>query len=180
MNGHILLITGPREAGKTTLCQRCVEAARQRGWRVTGIVTLGEYMNGERVSLQAQCAHTGEVRTLAHRQRGGGRHWAFVEETLEWGNRVLASAVPTDLLVIDELGPLEWVEGRGWTAGLSAVDSGLYRYALVVVRPELVEHARRRWPHATRLRLDRTPSPASGWRSQAPPGPFIVPPQAAR
>jgi hypothetical protein len=126
------------------------------------------------MSLQARCEHTGEVRTLAHRQHSGGQQWAFVEETLEWGNSVLASAVPTDLLVLDELGPLEWVEGRGWTTGLSAVDSGLYRYALVVVRPELVEQARQRWPYAklldiprlrlARLRLDCTPSPAFGWR----------------
>ncbi len=171
MTGRILLITGPREAGKTTFCRRCVEAARRRGWRVTGIVTLGEYVNGERVSLQARCAHTGEMRTLAHRQRGGGRHWAFVEETLEWGNSVLASAVPTDLLVIDELGLLEWVEGRGWTAGLSAVDSGLYRYALVVVRPELVEQARRRWPHAKLIDIPRLRKLRLT---------FIVPPKAAR
>ena len=169
MKSSIVLITGPRGAGKTTLCQRVVENACQRGWQVTGILTLGQFVNGDTVLLRAHDIRTGESRVLAHRRMNRTPRWNFVQETFEWGNTVLASAVPTELFVVDELGPLEWVEGRGWTAGLTAVDSGQYCYAFVVVRPELVERARARWPHAklidvARLHLDRAPSPASGWR----------------
>ncbi len=159
MKGSIVLITGPRGAGKTTLCQRLVENAHQRGWQVTGLLTFGHFVNGEKVLLRAHDVQTGESRVLAHRRLNETPQWDFVHETLEWGNAVLASAVPTELLVIDELGPLEWVEGRGWTAGLTAVDSKQYRRALVVVRPELLERARARWPESVLL---------------------TVPPQAAR
>lgn len=149
MKSSLVLITGPRGAGKTTLCRRLVENAHQRSLQVTGILTLGQFVNGEKALLRAHDLRTGESRVLAHRRMNETPRWDFVEETLEWGNAVLTSAVPTHLLVIDELGPLEWVEGRGWTAGLTAVDSGQYSWALVVVRPELVKHAQSRWPHAT-------------------------------
>lgn len=148
--GRIFLITGPRGSGKTTLCRQFIELARARGWHVTGILTLKHTANspGRAWSLHAQDLRTGETRPLAYRSPDGIRQWAFVEKTLTWGNRVLKSAVPTDLLVVDELGPLEWLEGRGWTAAFGAIDSGQYRSVLVVVRPELLEQARRRWPQA--------------------------------
>jgi hypothetical protein len=67
---------------------------------------------------------------------------------MAWGNDVLGAATPCDLLIVDELGPLEFERNRGWTDGLAAVDSGDYRHALVVVRPQLLPAARARWPHA--------------------------------
>lgn len=155
----IYVITGPRNSGKTTFCQRCVERARACGWRVTGILTVGEWCNGEKLALYACDLHSGEQRLLARRQ-SVKEPWEFVAETLEWGNDVFARAVPTDLLIVDELGPLEWCEGRGWTAAFGAIDSGQYRIALVVVRPELIAQVQKRWPHA---RL-RRPLPDEVWR----------------
>lgn len=146
----IYVITGPRGSGKTTFCRRFVERARSWGWQVTGILSVGEWHNGEKLALYAHDLRSGEQRLLAQRQNAT-EPWRFVDETLAWGNDVFTHAVPTDLLVVDELGPLEWVEGRGWTAAFGVLDSEHYRYALVVVRPELVAQARSRWPHATLL-----------------------------
>ncbi|MCS7197468.1 MAG: hypothetical protein NZ930_02115 [Candidatus Bipolaricaulota bacterium] len=148
--GTISLITGPRNSGKTKFCQRCVVRARACGWRVTGILTRGAWHNGEKLALYARDLGVGEERLLAQR-KSAREPWEFIGETLEWGNGIFARAVPTDLLVVDELGPLEWLEGRGWTAAFGAIDSGQYRVALVVVRPELIAQAQRRWPHALRL-----------------------------
>ena len=139
----IYIITGPRMSGKTTLVSQLVRCAQQQKWRATGIITLGEWRGGEKLALYAHDLSSGERRLLARRDSAAQR-WEFVTEALEWGNSVLASAVPTDVLVIDELGPLEWEEGRGWTAAFAALESGQYRWAFVVVRPELVERARLR------------------------------------
>ena len=51
-----------------------------------------------------------------------------------------------DLLVIDEIGPLELLHGEGWTAALPLLNSPVYRVGLVVIRPELVETACRQLP----------------------------------
>ena len=60
---------------------------------------------------------------------------------MDWGNRVLASSLPCDLLLIDELGPLEFNLGLGWVSALDLIQSGQYRQALVVIRPELLAKA---------------------------------------
>ncbi len=153
----IYLISGPRGAGKTTLCRQLVQCARQQGWCVTGILTEGEWHGGEKLVLYAHDLSRGERRLLAQR-RSAAEPWGFVAETLEWGNRVFASAVPTDVLVVDELGPLEWEEGRGWTAAFAAIESRQYQYAVVVVRPELVDRAQARWRASLDVCLCRLPA----------------------
>ena len=79
-----------------------------------------------------------------------GARWAVGVTRANLGDIALdtGESLPCDLLVVDELGPLEFERGRGWTAGLAAVDSGAYGAALVVVRSGLLERARTRWPGA--------------------------------
>ena len=48
--------------------------------------------------------------------------------------------------MIDELGPLEFRGEGGFLAGFQAIAAQQYRLALVVVRPELIDIARERWP----------------------------------
>ena len=77
--------------------------------------------------------------------------WHFEEETLAWGNEALAAAGEADLVLIDELGPLELTHGRGLSAGPALLDGGRCRAAVVVIRPELLEQARARWSRAELL-----------------------------
>jgi hypothetical protein len=42
------------------------------------------------------------------------------------------------MLVVDEVGPLELLGGRGWAGSLSVLRARAYRVALVVCRPHLV------------------------------------------
>jgi len=151
--GKILLLSGWREAGKTTLCERIVAAARRAGWDAAGVISPPDLSRAGKTGIQVRDLRTGEQRLLARRSRPGEEtrssltpEWMFDAESLTWGNAVLRGAVPCDLLVVDELGPLELLSGQGWQAGIAAVDSGDYRLALVVARPELVEAASRRWP----------------------------------
>jgi hypothetical protein len=81
--------------------------------------------------------------------------WAFDGEALAWGNQVLGNIHPCDLLVIDELGPLEFERGEGWMHGFTAVDDGDYTLAVVVIRPDLVDKALEKWPCANILEIDK-------------------------
>ena len=63
--------------------------------------------------------------------------WTFDPASVEWGQQVLASLPPSDLLVIDEIGPLELEMGQGLTNALDALHRADYRLALVTLRPAL-------------------------------------------
>ena len=108
-----------------------------------------------KVGIEAMDLRTGEYRLLARRRDPAemisGAYtdaWVFDEEVVEWGNAVLRAATPCHSLIVDELGPLEFEQGRGLVAGLEAISSRAYRQACVVVRPRLVFGAMDLWPEA--------------------------------
>ncbi len=74
--------------------------------------------------------------------------WAFDEEAMAWANQTLAESDVSDLLVIDELGPLEFFQNKGLTAGMAKLDVGDYKVAAVVIRSALLPQALQRWPNA--------------------------------
>lgn len=155
------LITGERGAGKTTFCSGLVTAVRSRhpGLLVAGILSPKVFAEGEEHAIDAVDLASGRRRLLARRRpypeaaRTATPGWEFDAAALAWGEAVLRSATPCHLLVVDEVGPLEFEHGEGWPGGLEAVDGGAYRVALVVVRPALVPPARRRWPQAQLLSI---------------------------
>jgi energy-coupling factor transporter ATP-binding protein EcfA2 len=155
MRGALTILTGPGGSGKTTLCRELATAARRSGRDVAGVLSPARFVEARRVGIEAMDLRSGETRPLAWRHDSARPaslelcSWSFDETVLAWGNAVLQRATPCGLLVVDELGPLELLQGRGWTAGLDATDSGDYGRALVVVRPGLLARARTRWPHAT-------------------------------
>ncbi len=130
--------------GKTTALQRSVRRARQRGWRVGGVLSLAQ-PHGQPPhpsALWLEDPATGQRRLLAHVAAPAEANvgmWRFLEATLAWGNAVLAAAADADLLVVDEIGPLELNLAGGLAAAFPALQYGRYRIAVVAVRPALVE-----------------------------------------
>lgn len=127
--------------GKSTVCREAAARARAGGHACGGIVTLSR-PDGSRDVLDVG---SGDVRrlTLAPGASGGvvqGR-FRFDPRVVAWGNGLLAAAVPCDLLVVDELGPLEIERGAGWVRAFDVLREGDFALAVVVVRPELVARA---------------------------------------
>jgi len=159
---RLFLITGERGAGKTTFCRVFIDRLRERSAAnldVAGIVSAGVWEGNRKVGIDAVAVRSGERRCLAIIRRGGSagpgtQSWVFQPETVAWANRLLAQAVPCDVLVVDELGPLEWLQGQGFMAGIEAVSSGHYRHALAVVRAGLLDHAMPHWPQAKVIWVD--------------------------
>lgn len=164
--GAILMITGWRGAGKTSLCRAILEQARQRGWDAAGVISLPVLENGVKTGIEIIAIRSNERRLLARSTALTittlqTHAWAFDPVNMQWGNEILKSAVPCDLLMVDELGPLEFERQQGWLEGLRALDSGQFQLALVVIRPELVAQALSRWPRAVELQIntvDETPA----------------------
>jgi nucleoside-triphosphatase len=153
----LFVVTGSRGAGKTTFCSRLIRAAREAGWQTAGLLSHPVFKDSLRVTIQAEDLRSGEIRRIAVRSdtpTPGSRHWQFDSSAVEWSNQVLRAAVPCDLLVVDELGPIEFEYERGWQEGLAAVDSRQYAIAIVVVRAELLGNALLRWNDANIVEID--------------------------
>jgi len=140
---QVLLLTAPSGLGKTTACLRAVELAQARGLRVGGLLSLPVIQAGVKTAITLRDIRTGRERVLAREnQDGNGLQvgiWTFDPKSLAWGQQVLAWLKPCDLLVIDEIGPLELELGQGLTKALDVLRRGAYHLALVTVRPTLVE-----------------------------------------
>jgi nucleoside-triphosphatase len=137
-----ILVTGESGCGKTTLVRRVVVSLKTRGLDVAGVVTLPRLVNGDKVGLEVEDARTGLRRILAERAVAGEGTaelgWRFDDGGLVWGAQVLAKALPCDMLVVDELGPLELIKNEGWTVAIRILRADTCRNALVVVRSDLL------------------------------------------
>ena len=153
----LFLITGSRGSGKTTLCTRLVEAAREAGWQTAGILSNPVFEGSIRTAIQAEDLRSGTARQLAARSDSptpGSQHWKFDNAVMAWCNQVFSDSAPTDLLVVDELGLLEFEHQAGFQAGFAAVDAQAYAVALVVIRAEMLGPAMLRWPDANLVEVD--------------------------
>ena len=141
-----VLLTGERQAGKTTVCEQVVELARGLGYQPAGLLSpalLGE--DGFPVAYQALMVADGEGRLLAQADNdlGGPRtaRYSFDADALSWAVARLREAISQgcDLLIVDEIGPLELEQGKGLAPILSDLSAANRLPPLLfVVRPELV------------------------------------------
>jgi nucleoside-triphosphatase THEP1 len=134
------------------------------GWNVAGIVSPAIFQAGVKIAIDAQDLRSGERRRLAELiaesklEGPATKRWQFSQESLKWCDRVLRSATPCDLLVIDELGPFEFEREAGMVYAFDAIDGNQYLAALIIIRPSLLERANRLWPHMTRINLAQADS----------------------
>lgn len=150
---RLILVTGLSGAGKTTWCSRLAKLAAEMGVEVSGILSPGIFKGDRKIGIGAKDLYTGEERQLARLRDGeeaelATPRWTFDLDTLEWANTTLAKSPTADLLIIDELGPLEFLRGEGLIAGLARIDAGDYRVACAVIRSSLLPKALQRWPSA--------------------------------
>lgn len=153
-SSELIILTGRRGVGKTSLMQRLAQAAAGAHWVVRGLLTPARLEAGQKTGIQAVDVSSGDCRLLASRSAGELHGpqigpWTFDDQVFDWGNAVLKQALPCDLFVLDELGPLEFDRRQGWMAGFDCLDApASYRLTVVIVRPEYVETFLRRCPHA--------------------------------
>lgn len=150
----LFLLTGQRGEGKTTLCLALAEQMHRAGWQVGGIVSPAEVNGGQRDGYRVRDLLSGEERPLAHRTEQGGSirvgAFAFSPEGIAFGRRALEAALSqrVALLIVDEVGPLE-LRGEGWAPLLDRLLTESGAAMIWVVRPQLLDAVRQRYPLLT-------------------------------
>jgi nucleoside-triphosphatase THEP1 len=152
--GNLIIVTGARGAGKTTLIGELILAFQQQGVKLSGLTSPAVFEGDQKTGITAVNLATGETKRLAvydpKPEDPSAEHrplnWSFDPVVITWGNQVFSCAIPTDVLVVDEIGPLELNRKQGWSAALPALDSRQYDLAILVMRPELLEKSLQRWP----------------------------------
>jgi len=153
------IISGPRGSGKTFLCSAIAGQSRNLGYKVGGLLSPAVLKNGRKIGIDLVDLATTERRRMAIRRRSvdGGilvGSWSIDPNTIEWGNSVLHNLDGCELIILDELGPLEFKEDAGFQEGFHLLDSHGYQKALVVVRLEYLAIAQARWPNALVYNLE--------------------------
>jgi nucleoside-triphosphatase len=149
----LTLLTGPRGSGKTTWCVRFVSHARENDVHPAGLLSPAIFHDNTKIGIDLLDISTGEQRPLARRCPQSSQdirlgHWCFDATTLDWGNQILKTLHDQDLILLDELGPLEFQKGVGLLAGMKLIDEKRFHQAIVVIRPDLLQPALSRWPGA--------------------------------
>ncbi len=149
---RLAILSGPIGCGKTMTCLRVVELARRRGLDCAGLLSPARLEGARKVGIDLLDVRSGERRPLAEADGQPGElrtaAYRFDVSTVAWGSALLNTACPCDVLIVDELGPLELERGQGWSNALDVLRSGQFRLAVVVVRPALIETFRRAVSHA--------------------------------
>jgi len=147
------IITGSKGTGKTTFCQNLVHQYRKTPHSLSGVLSRAQFEDGEKTGILLQDLATDETKLLGSSTPRVDYFlkvgcWYFNEEVLHWGNHCLRTAAGHDIVIFDECGHLELVQGGGFSYGLDLIDQQRYKLGFVVIRPSLLEIARQRWPQA--------------------------------
>jgi nucleoside-triphosphatase THEP1 len=140
---QVVLVSGPRNTGKTEYARWVVERARAAGHRVAGFYSEAEWEGGVKARFYLQdVADPGHRALLASvcpspelDLRAGPYHLS--SEAFRRADPVLRRAKGADLICIDEVGPLE-VKGGGFHGALRYLLAEHDGVLLLTVRPSVV------------------------------------------
>jgi nucleoside-triphosphatase THEP1 len=136
-----ILLTGEIRVGKTTVCEKLIEFCYKHDLIPRGILTPAIYdLTGKKIGCDALNIETGERWLLAHIEHklDGPQigHYTFNREALQRAIEVLktASKLPYNLLIIDEIGPLELEYNEGFAPIVDLLPFQGNGHVLLVVR----------------------------------------------
>lgn len=148
---HLVFLCAARGAGKTTACQSFVERARAADLRVGGILAPARYdVAGKKVGIDVVDAFSGEQRALGYIESDARLttvgQYHFDPGVMNWALRCVlqALAAPIDVVVIDEIGPLELIKGEGLAPVFGRLQDAQAAVAVLIVRVELLDRLRAR------------------------------------
>lgn len=173
----LVLLTGGRQVGKTRMLEDVMERAKDSGIRCVGVYTPGIWRasndelvkHGINAVLLPQneemlfAVGRGESKTCNTDNDSGNSTqsdsaklgWKIFDQAIDRINDHFDDLVESginegDLVIIDELGALEFIHGKGLTSALQLLENGPSDIpaskinVIAIVRPELLDEAKKR------------------------------------
>lgn len=139
----IYILTGPIHSGKTDFLKRVTRDLRERERKVAGFLSVSIWDGDVCTGYDLHDLSTDESYPFIRRsgdhtwQRIGG--YFFIPETMDRAKNILQKTRDADLIVVDEVGPLE-LSGKGlWPALKNVIDRSSLDH-LLVVRENILEN----------------------------------------
>lgn len=134
--GHIWVVTGPPGVGKSTLVSKVILRLKSAGIIVGGCTTVEKRVRGTRVGFQIRDLSSGAIGELSSvNGRLGprvGKYRVDLVDLARVGASGLAyAAAHSEVIVIDELGPMELVSLEFRRRARECIDSGKPLIAVV-------------------------------------------------
>jgi nucleoside-triphosphatase THEP1 len=150
----VVIITGAIGVGKTTVCRKLIEIARNQGYSCGGILT---YKTVDE-SIVIEDVQSGEREVLASSRRAydgpSTARYCFNPRGIDFGIQAIDRGISAELLVIDEIGQLE-LRQEGFVRVIELIKAGKIKHCVLVIRKELLD-AFSPWFPATPLVLETT------------------------
>ena len=134
-----VMLTGELGSGKSALCRKLSKKLIAEGYQVGGIITEST-KRGQESTLHLHDLNNDTHAVLARTNGNfkGPKHGAYTysEEGIFLGIKAIGRGLTADLLILDEIGPLE-IKGKGFFPVLHVLRKA--KQCLVVVHPLLVD-----------------------------------------
>lgn len=145
----IIILTGDRGSGKTTLLIKLVEELQKQNRVVGGILSPVVMDNSARIGYDVINVQTGNRTALCRNNlESSGPNIGdlnFFENGIRFGiDAIQASLSNCELIIIDEVGPLE-LDGEVWAQAIDRLMNLSSCPVLFVVREHLIEKVKSRW-----------------------------------
>ena len=128
MHKRVLLLTGSPMVGKTTVMVKVVDALKERGYRVGGMISREVREGGARVCFEILDLNSSKRGWLAHVNQKSGPQVGKYRVNMEALNNIGAEAIiyaveNCDVVAIDEVGHMELFSEKFRTAVRRALES---------------------------------------------------------
>lgn len=134
-----VILTGDRSAGKSTMCKELASRLREDGLNIGGVMTETTGYDDDRTLVVHDLGdNTSTLLARTNWDIQGPRHGAFTfsREGLYLGIKAIGKGMKSDLLIIDEIGPLELNNG-GFFPVLHVIRKS--NQCVLVIRPVILE-----------------------------------------
>ena len=143
---RLILWTGQKHSGKTTMAANLARVAVRGGFEVAGLLAISVYLGGRLVGFDGFDLCSKSRAPLLRRGLDAGKPdtFAFVTEGLKLGAAALSpiATESADLIIVDEFGPFE-LNHQGWRTSVDALLTSSDATMLLVVRQQLAGQVQR-------------------------------------